>query len=438
MPPGVTEVDWLGDRLLAATNRDLAAETAIDVGLVEARRPSCPTLTVARPRTPVVVLGALATLATVAGCGARSGLDPGERDGGAGGIDASARDAGVGRRDAGLRDAGGRDAIACAAPLERCGDEVPCCEAGSECVDPCRTGGLCSVPGRDGCGCLESLDECETPGTTCLFTPCDAPGVCVTHEEMRAICEAGAPPCFECPSCGDGLCAGPPPPVCDGPSRVRTYGEEWLGCDEGGECVYSFEARDCAPGERCAGGACVGGCGCPPGTVCCEPGLCGGDRPRCVPDPFPCLEPVSAIGCDGVTYGTICGAVEAGVCPNECDPVPSRTLPYEPCVEPVEGVRVVRDGTGFAETFTCSLPPPDFSTNNLVVVCYACACAARITFERIRMCADGAVVDYSYPDLCKECDACRGSCAVVETPILPPSVSDNFLLRRCGTECCTR
>jgi hypothetical protein len=102
---------------------------------------------------------------------------------------------------------GGSDAASDAALLASC---LPgsACGAGSTCIDGCpasrlpantTAGGVCSVAGRDTCGCGGVLDPCDTPGTVCLMPACcDFQGVCVTPAERAAICARPEGVHFDC------------------------------------------------------------------------------------------------------------------------------------------------------------------------------------------------------------------------------------------------
>jgi hypothetical protein len=82
------------------------------------------------------------------------------------------------------------------------------CGSGSLCIGGCPSsampsigaaGGICSVPGRDTCGCGAVLDPCTTPGTVCLMPACcDYEGICVTPAERAAICARPEGAHFDC------------------------------------------------------------------------------------------------------------------------------------------------------------------------------------------------------------------------------------------------
>jgi hypothetical protein len=88
------------------------------------------------------------------------------------------------------------------------------CGAGSTCIEGCPSsaepsvgavGGICSVPGRDTCGCGAVADPCDTPGTVCLMPACcDYEGICVTPTERAEICSRPESTHFDC----SGLDAG--------------------------------------------------------------------------------------------------------------------------------------------------------------------------------------------------------------------------------------
>jgi len=105
--------------------------------------------------------------------------------------------------------------LAPAAPLASCALAVGC-TAGSTCIEGCPgfgtsssvpAAGICSVPGRDSCGCGVVADPCETPGTTCLMPACcDYPGICVTPDERVAICARPEGAHFDCTATDAGIC----------------------------------------------------------------------------------------------------------------------------------------------------------------------------------------------------------------------------------------
>jgi hypothetical protein len=88
------------------------------------------------------------------------------------------------------------------APLATCSPAAPC-GASSSCIRGCPSDGavigVCSVPGRDTCGCGGILDPCDAPGTTCLMPACcDNPGICVTPAERAEICARAEGAAFDC------------------------------------------------------------------------------------------------------------------------------------------------------------------------------------------------------------------------------------------------
>lgn len=101
------------------------------------------------------------------------------------------------------------DAASDGSPLGSC---VPgsVCGPGSTCIEGCpasakpaigSVGGICSVPGRDTCGCGATIDTCTTPGTVCLMPACcDYEGICVTPAERAAICARPESAHFDCSS----------------------------------------------------------------------------------------------------------------------------------------------------------------------------------------------------------------------------------------------
>ena len=82
------------------------------------------------------------------------------------------------------------------------------CLYGLSCIEGCpasRLGladappGICSIAGRDTCGCGAVDDPCETAGTVCLRPACcDFQGVCVTPDERAAICARPESVHFDC------------------------------------------------------------------------------------------------------------------------------------------------------------------------------------------------------------------------------------------------
>jgi hypothetical protein len=119
----------------------------------------------------------------------------------------------------------GSDGATDGGPLASC---VPgtACGSGSTCIEGCpasvrpsigAVGGICSVPGRDTCGCGVALDTCQTPGTVCLMPACcDYEGICVTPAERAAICARPEAAHFDCSadagtsSDASALCPAPP------------------------------------------------------------------------------------------------------------------------------------------------------------------------------------------------------------------------------------
>jgi hypothetical protein len=94
-------------------------------------------------------------------------------------------------------------------PLSHCtpGDSNPCSPQ-STCIQGCPNkpgllgppGGICSVPGRESCGCGVVDQPCTSPGFKCLYPSCcDYEGLCVTQEERAAICAGADAPRFACP-----------------------------------------------------------------------------------------------------------------------------------------------------------------------------------------------------------------------------------------------
>jgi hypothetical protein len=87
-------------------------------------------------------------------------------------------------------------------------DQDASCPAESSCVQGCpfgsgplipNVGGVCSVAGRESCGCGLVPVPCTTPGTECLMPACcDYSGICVTPEERAAICNGPDGVRFDC------------------------------------------------------------------------------------------------------------------------------------------------------------------------------------------------------------------------------------------------
>jgi hypothetical protein len=76
------------------------------------------------------------------------------------------------------------------------------CRSGSECVQGCLNrlptpGGVCSVSGRESCGCGVIPSPCTTPGLVCL-TCCDSAGLCVTPAEKAIVCAGPDSARFDC------------------------------------------------------------------------------------------------------------------------------------------------------------------------------------------------------------------------------------------------
>jgi hypothetical protein len=94
-------------------------------------------------------------------------------------------------------------------PLGSCMADATCL-FGLTCIEGCpssRLGladpiaGICSIAGRDTCGCGAVDDTCETAGTVCLKPACcDYQGVCVRPEERAAICARPEGAHFDCAS----------------------------------------------------------------------------------------------------------------------------------------------------------------------------------------------------------------------------------------------
>ncbi|MGM0575223.1 MAG: hypothetical protein ACQEXJ_05795 [Myxococcota bacterium] len=146
-------------------------------------------------------------------------------------------------------------------PMSTCAGSDDCAGTsqcvGHTCPESPDAVGRCTDPTRDVCGCGAVWDGCETAGTTCLAAGCDYPGLCVTPEEMRTICESGDAGCFECPWCDGELCIEAPEPECwEGASGLHVFTQEWTGCAPDGSCRFSASSVHCALGEACADAAC--------------------------------------------------------------------------------------------------------------------------------------------------------------------------------------
>ena len=119
--------------------------------------------------------------------------------GGAGGS-AGTGTSGSGGEGGGAGAAGGGSEL-----LGPCYSADDSCPPGSRCIEACYNmlnggpGGVCSVPGRDGCGCGAVFDPCDDSGLQCLMPACcEAEGVCVTPEERADICAGPAAYRFDC------------------------------------------------------------------------------------------------------------------------------------------------------------------------------------------------------------------------------------------------
>lgn len=153
--------------------------------------------------------GSIGDLHTDAGTGGFNGVGGSL---GSDGVHAS----GSSRSDSGPTEAGSRDANPEASasdgdpPLKHCVPNQPGeCPSGSICVEGCpygwnsnipNSGGICSVPGRESCGCGAFLQPCTTAGLHCLFSSCcDFLGVCVTDAEEQTLCTGADSLRFRCP-----------------------------------------------------------------------------------------------------------------------------------------------------------------------------------------------------------------------------------------------
>ena len=82
------------------------------------------------------------------------------------------------------------------------GEGDPLCGQGSSCIVGCPyqgNGGLCSVVGREACGCGAIDQPCTTPGLECLYPSCcDYQGLCLTPDERQAVCDGPLAEKFNC------------------------------------------------------------------------------------------------------------------------------------------------------------------------------------------------------------------------------------------------
>ena len=176
----------------------------------------------------------------------------------------------------------GADAGVGGAPLASCAPGSAC-GSGSTCIEGCpasakpsvgAVGGICSVPGRDSCGCGAAIDTCTTPGTLCLMPACcDYEGICVTPIERAAICARPEAAHFDCTtvdgggpstdgttSNGDGGPGDVAPGGC-GPGTEFCNSACGICIIAGGPC-HIDTCGNGDGGEPCAGGRCG------PGTHC--------------------------------------------------------------------------------------------------------------------------------------------------------------------------
>jgi hypothetical protein len=172
----------------------------------------------------------------LAGCGSRTGNDlaglwpMGAPDGAGGGPDADAHDALVNT------DGPPNEVPPLIAPLSHCVPGEPSrCPADSSCVAGCpygqnasipTAGGLCSVPGRESCGCGAVVQPCTTQGSTCLMPSCcDNEGLCVTPDEQAAICAGPDAVRFQCALAAPVCPSTPPVPAqaCSSEGEACSY-----------------------------------------------------------------------------------------------------------------------------------------------------------------------------------------------------------------------
>jgi len=223
------------------------------------------------------------------------------------------------------------------------GEGDPLCGKGSSCIEGCPDkggGGLCSVVGRETCGCGAIVYQpCTTPGLQCLYPSCcDFQGLCLTPAERQAVCSGPLAAKFNCTSA-----VGSPDAGSDGPGRTDAASN--AGWTPAPACALPFDVGSCeavVPVYAFVNGACAakswGGCGgnanrfstleecmatcegrpspfgCPSGRtaqkICLACGAAGGCALSMVVCALPC-DPASTTSCMGGRY---LGSCVAGVC----------------------------------------------------------------------------------------------------------------------------
>lgn len=129
---------------------------------------------------------------------------------------------------------------------------------------------VCAPTGRGTCsGCGDYAHDQCAPGYICLYSACpdayvEDPGICVTREELRSICETTCVDYFDCRWCGGELCNLPLPTTCaDNASELAVFTSRvWV-------CI-SDRCQRIPDHARCETGYCEGAecrtLGCQPAT----------------------------------------------------------------------------------------------------------------------------------------------------------------------------
>ena len=131
------------------------------------------------------------------------------------------------------------------------GEGDPLCGQGSSCIGGCPLkggGGLCSVAGRETCGCGIIDQPCTTPGLECLYPSCcDYQGLCLTPDERQTVCAGPLAAKFNCapavgsPDAGSGAGSDggwTAAPACSLPFAQGP-------CDAASDGVYAFVGGSC-------------------------------------------------------------------------------------------------------------------------------------------------------------------------------------------------
>lgn len=135
--------------------------------------------------------------------------------------------------------------------------------------DPCE-GAVCNFP--PGGRCAGNVATRYAPTGSCLAGTCSYESTVEDCAATGRFCRLGA--CVEVDPCGGVDCSAAPPSACVDGLRLATYAAP--GTCSGGECNWSYVARDCSEsGLVCRAGACVEGdvcgeivCDLPPGPRC--------------------------------------------------------------------------------------------------------------------------------------------------------------------------